>query len=158
VLRLQSASAERHIFGGEMIVAGAPRARVRKEAPTRMAEWVHPAPSGKEHAFLALHRYKKYMRSPESAHEPGGLFSCSERAGAPTRVCVRRPRPGKHLLEKPQYQIEQHYDDDHSYNDADGVPRHPHLLPSPLASLRPMPRIAQGPEPLPKYEHRPVGH
>src|SRR5919205_822485 len=57
------------------------------------------------------------------------------------------PRPGKHFLDKPQYQIDQHYDDDHSYNDADGAPRHPHLLPLLLASLRPTPRrIAQGPE------------
>jgi hypothetical protein len=61
-----------------------------------MAEWVHPTPSSKEHALLALHRYKKYKRSPNPAHELGGLFiSCSERTGAPyARVCVRRPQPG----------------------------------------------------------------
>ncbi len=69
-----------------------------------------------------------------------------KRAGAPARVREEGPA-GKRLLDNPQYQIDQHYDNDHSYNDADGVPRHPHLLPSLLASLRPMPRIAQRPEP-----------
>ena len=44
---------------------------------------------------------------------------------------MRRPQPGKHFLDKPQYQIDQHYDDDHSYNDTDGVPGHP--SPPPLA-------------------------
>ena len=38
---------------------------------------------------------------------------------------------GKHLLEKPQYQKDQHYDDDHSYNDIYRVPLHP--PPPPLA-------------------------
>jgi hypothetical protein len=36
---------------------------------------------------------------------------------------------GKHFLNNPKYQIDQHYDDDHGYNDTDGAPRHPHLLP-----------------------------
>ncbi len=80
------------------------------------------------------------------------------RTPGPTRMVARKePEPparvreegpaGKRLLDNPQYQIDQHYDNDHSYNDADGVPRRPHLLPSLLASLRPMPRIAQRPEP-----------
>jgi hypothetical protein len=90
VLRLQSASAERHIFGGEMIVAGAP-ARVREKPQPIWRNGCTLPRQVRKHALLALHRYKKYMRSPEPAHEPGGLFSCSERAGVPTRVCVRTP-------------------------------------------------------------------
>src|SRR5215217_3978491 len=57
--------------------------------------------------------------------------------------------PGKHLLEKPQYQVDKHYDDNDNYSDNYDVSRHPHLLPALLseATLRPMPRIAQRPEP-----------
>jgi hypothetical protein len=63
----------------------------------------------------------------------------SIKAGAPKS-------PGKHLLEKPQYQVEKHYNDNDNYSDSDDVSRHPHLLPALLseASLRPMPRIAHG--------------
>jgi hypothetical protein len=39
----------------------------------------------------------------------------------------RIPRPDKHLLDKPQYQKEKHYDDNHSYSDNDEVSRHLHL-------------------------------
>jgi hypothetical protein len=51
--------------------------------------------------------------------------SSHPKAGAPSRTPA-----SKHLLDNPQYQIDQHYDDDHSYYDTDGVPRHLHLLPS----------------------------
>ena len=45
--------------------------------------------------------------------------------------------PGKHLLEKPQYQVDKHYDDNDSYSDNDGVSRHPYLLPSLLSAENP---------------------
>jgi hypothetical protein len=43
-----------------------------------------------------------------------------------------RPLPAKHLLHKPQYQIDEHYDDNHSYSDNDEVSSR-HLPPPPLA-------------------------
>jgi hypothetical protein len=69
--------------------------------------------------------------------------------GSKKAAALKGPRPDKHHLHKPQYQIDEHYDDDHSYSDNDEVSRHLHLLPSlsSEASLRPMPRIAPRPEP-----------
>jgi hypothetical protein len=54
----------------------------------------------------------------------------------PLKVMVSKGRgpledPGKHHLhKKTQYQIDEHYDDNHSYSDNDEVSRHLHLLPS----------------------------
>jgi hypothetical protein len=44
-----------------------------------MAEWVHPAPSGKEPSLLAPRRFNNYAEDPGPTHEPGSLFLTAKR-------------------------------------------------------------------------------
>jgi hypothetical protein len=66
--------------------------------------------------------------APGRSQKGEALIRAIKKTGAP-----KVGSPGKHLLgKKPQYQIDEHYDDNHSYSDNDEVSsRHPH----PFSSL-----------------------
>jgi hypothetical protein len=60
--------------------------KIRAEVPPdpgQRAKRAHPAPSGKELTLLASRRFKNYARHPQPIHEPGGLYSRSEKGRSP---------------------------------------------------------------------------